>query len=203
MKRPTQAQMQWNIEVIYSMATLDEVRDGSQWYPQAYQECLSLAQHYNLEVWRVAGIVAALSPQKPWSQNMDAAKSFLSQAIDEGREVEEMSPKPNFSAFCNKAYQILFTALKPMDAHKIIRGKAGYKTSSFFLNIIGNTKVVTIDRHALRVACGNEAGTAVNPNWYMPISEAYIAVAKELGIKPEKLQAITWLTYRRVNGITV
>jgi len=81
----------------------------------------------------------------------------------------------------------------------------GMKTRAFAENILdpeGDHRVV-IDRHAWNITQGeriivNKSGPKVTPKRYRDAAAKYRAIAKDLGIRPNQLQAITWLTWRRL-----
>jgi hypothetical protein len=83
----------------------------------------------------------------------------------------------------------------------------GNKVRSFFSCVLNpQCYLVCVDGHAYGVAKGN--GQRLQPkvikdDEYLAISQAYQAVAAELNILPLQLQAITWLSYRRIHGINV
>ena len=80
------------------------------------------------------------------------------------------------------------------------------KTTCFFLNILfpDNDEVVTVDRHAIRIALGNVPGVddiCMTEKRYRNISEAYQIAAKGLDINAIALQAVVWCAFRRQQKI--
>ena len=69
------------------------------------------------------------------------------------------------------------------------------------MNIIGRTNVVTIDRHAYRIALNdNGAGRVrMTANQYKVFEDAYLLAARQIGIESTELQAVTWHWFKRVN----
>ena len=80
----------------------------------------------------------------------------------------------------------------------------GPKVNSFLDNITQCelSDAVTVDSHAIQVWFGMVTpGTySVPENYYILIAADYKAAARTLGITPEQLQAITWLTKKRLSG---
>ena len=83
----------------------------------------------------------------------------------------------------------------------------GKKIVSFFRNISGDETDITIDGHARNIYYNDKQGlttpnTNIKKNEYKDIQKAYLRASKKLGIKAYELQAITWVAWRRIHGIT-
>jgi hypothetical protein len=97
-------------------------------------------------------------------------------------------------------------ALEIYDGADWRRVLKGPKERSFADNISNpkRSQAVTVDRHAVKVALGSIADRdKYGPEMiiqragvYETISQAYRDAAKELGMLPLELQAITWLAER-------
>ena len=93
-----------------------------------------------------------------------------------------------------------FKLLKDNDVSLV---QSSNKTRSFLDNIVNEKSVkVTVDTHAYSVYEGQRAVKAsISNKKYYEVSHAYIEAANELGLAPYELQAITWVAFRRLEGI--
>lgn len=215
--------MKAKILEVYAAASNYEKAEGMSWYQHdAWTFCLNhgwkLAVHHNqvhleLEsrVWAhfVAAAVSVLSPQKEWRVN----KALASAAVD-----SLMTGKPvtgHYGKQCEKVVKLYkYFLLNGADFNEdevlnIISKKDAKKTRHFYLNIVGDYSVVTVDGHAALLA---EHGLtrisitqAKQPSGkaYDAVEAEYIAAAKEIGITPAQLQAIVWVTYRRLDLVVI
>lgn len=160
------------------------------WYMNAHQFCNELAANSGVKLFRVVGIVAALSPLKEWSQNKQVTKDFILKG----------SRKVHTRVQVDKAEQCL-EADTPEDVFRLLT-KDGLKTSQFFWNIYFPLEVggVTIDRHALGAALSpsskadtlSDADVRMCPSQYRFFSRAYAKAAEKVGLKPHSFQAMIW-----------
>jgi hypothetical protein len=135
-----------------------------------------------------AGIIAALSPQCSWDENIVRALALAN--------------NENVGAFGD--------ALRKAEAIRLgahpLSVLGGRKVRSFFYNISGHKHHVTIDRHAVAIVFGralsdSEIKVLERCGAYTYIASIYRAVARSLDIAPSDLQAITWLARRRIKGL--
>lgn len=181
---------------IYDLATQDEINDGMLWYKRAYAFCETLAENFDTTVRHAAGVVAALSPACKWEQNLIDAVSIFIDGAD--------AVVTSYSLNKDKAFRIAHWHEDPEEV------LGGDKVTSFYHNILAYDRAghVTIDRHAVKAAVphgsnltANEASYYANtPTKYAKMSEAYRIAAKKLNILPHQLQAIVWVTWRRLNS---
>lgn len=190
---PSTDDMVTNILAVYAEATIAEREVGEAWYWLA-----------NVEAERVSNghpngpaIVAALSPQNSWGQNLNDVTSLLA-----GESTTQTD------LLVGRATAILEGG-NPAD---ILGGR---KTRAFWRNIQepDRSGPVTVDRHAVAVAYlgpGNwteQARQAVTGRIlerigaYHVVSAAYRGAARKLGLRPHELQAVVWLTWRRSQNI--
>lgn len=179
-----------NIVKYYGKAEKVDIQAGN-FYSLAGSICQDLSTKYNVNKVNIAGIMAVLSPGTFWEQNVKDTEAFL-----KGKR----SGFATYGQFVEKAKNIL-QAKSEEEIYEIAFGKQGHKTASFFLNIIGNYTVVTIDRHAYRVALGDTGagGVRMTTGQYKKIEAAYILAARKLSINPVVLQAVTWHQFKRLN----
>lgn len=171
-------------------ATLSEVKEGVNWYREARELCISLAERYHVSPRQVAEVISVLSPQKKWGTNKAETIALFSEVFN--------GIKPRFKYFATK---------KQLEECKsIIRGEFSLpasrtKTYSFADNIANkDSQEVTIDRHALRVGYDDKTAriAEVSPVQYREAREAYRRVAGMYNLRAYEVQAITWVVYKRI-----
>jgi hypothetical protein len=185
----------------YELASLSELRDGLSWYNEANKYCRELAARFGISLQQAAGIIAAFSPQTGWVENKRFALSFL---YNPTRRIKSLVQT-------NKAKRILNLSAEPDIYNALSIANAGFKTKGFFLNMINPDIItdVTIDRHAIACCIQNpdnvyalsvKSGKLTRAQ-YDFFQHCFIQAAKQLDILPHQLQAITWVTYRRIRDL--
>lgn len=181
----------------YHCSSAAERVAGARWYYDAHCQAAALALDYHLPSTRAAaGVIAALSPQQPWSRNVDIARALLDDTlrsvhypcqIDKALRCAELSERDSLS-------DILL----------------GSKELSFALNIADPTDkaTVTVDGFSAQLALGsiveNKARAAYTlrlAGVYTAVADSYRAVAQRYGVLPSTVQATTWLRWRVERGI--
>jgi len=185
----------------YGLSTLSEQGEGMEWYNEANRYCKELGNRFNVSIQQAAGIIAAFSPQAGWAENKRYAVSFFINPTHRLRSlVQDL-----------KARKIVTLKSEADIYHSLSVNGSAYKTKSFFLNIL-NPDIqtdVTIDRHAVAVCIQSPDNPSALGKEYANITKAqydffqmcYIKAANTLDILPHQLQAITWLTYRRLRSL--
>lgn len=198
-----------NILRVYEQATDTEHRQGSLWYPSARRQAELLAQTYGRPVTEAASIIAALSPGVTWQRNLANAEAVM-EAVSRGRGPTSVSLS-TYPANKKKAFKLAKGGEK-------WEWLSGCKVNSFRQCILFplSTREVCVDGHAYSVWAGlrhklkeNEWNTPVpsvpsrifRPKWYSHIANDYRLAADELGIRPCELQAVCWLTWRRIHEV--
>lgn len=184
-KAKTQKTMIKHIERFYSMATPEEIADGRDWYADARSFARRMAFKYSATVPQVAQIIAVLSPRISWEQNKANAEKFLAYGADV-KIFATRAQKQKCAEILTGSYAIPETA---------------QKTFSFAENIAElESPRVTVDRHASKIAINDLRGGSVSitKKNYLEFESAYKKSAERLGLRPYELQAITWITYKRV-----
>ena len=166
------------------------VSQGVTWYNRARAHAALLDPN---NVSRAAGILAALSPLNSWPQNMRLASEIYAEKNDLGYLQKNVS----------KARRIYAGEL-PLNV------LGGNKVRSFFLNIVGDdsVKTVTVDRHAVDIACGRVCNDKIRQHWtsgkrYWFVADMYVRAARiinsEFGTEftGAQIQAITWVWWRK------
>ena len=182
-----------NILATYALATPDEVTGGLWWYADAN----ALASRLDSITTQAAGVIAALSPRLLWAKNVAYAQIAYNL---KGYEVtpELLSYIPTLNNSRTKAMAMV-NGVKPEYA----LGK-GKKTNAFYHNIAFpfTSQRVTVDKHAFDIANADRTGygTVITDKAYDVVEAAYVEAAKIEGILPHQMQAITWVTHRRIHS---
>ena len=188
MKNLTIRQQANRIRKWYDLATPYQIADGLTWYCDANILANTLSARYGVTTWQAAQVIAVLSPQKKWDANKREALALFNQHFN------GVTPALGYFA----------TARTISECHDIMSGvwalpPKRIKTYSFADNIAyPDSKEVTIDRHALRVAYDDLTPTinVVGIRQYREAREAYRIVADSLGLKASQVQAVVWVTYK-------
>jgi hypothetical protein len=185
---PEPATVAGRIDAILAQATADEIAAGVSWYGDAGKLAHVVAVGHGIPDRSGAGIVAALSPQCSWDENVARALAHA-----DGESVGAMADP------LRKADAIRDGA-DPYDA------LGGRKVRSFWRNIDGHESFVTVDRHAVAIAfdrplSDTEIKVLERPGAYVYIAACYRAAARRHGIPASTLQAITWIVWRRLKGL--
>ena len=191
-----------NIIAIYKLAKPSEIKHGLTWYVNANSDCKEIAEKLELPLHIVIGVVSALSPNNKWERNIINAEDLCTAFIN-GQDMDSIKVS-TYHKMKQKAWYILETMPNYDETITILNGK---KIVSFFRNISGDETDITIDGHARNIYYNDRQGlttpnTSIRKLEYLDIQKAYLRASKKLGIKAYELQAITWVAWRRIHGIT-
>jgi hypothetical protein len=195
-----------NILAIYKQSTESEKISGLKWYQNVNDICRLMAVKYKLTDVQAVAIVAALSPGTNWNQNVIDANNLCS-LLSVYTDIHRITVTTYGPNKLKAGYIYSQKEITEDEAFKVLLGssKRVNKTSSFFLNILHpeQSENVTIDRHALRInlALTEYPDFALTEKRYLLMVNAYQLTAKELEINAIQLQAVVWLTFRRLNNI--
>ena len=190
-----------NIIAIYKLAKPSEIFDGLSWYVNANKDCQEIADKFKIPLHIVVGVLSALSPNNKWSRNIINAHDLIEAFID-GNDMDSVKVS-TYHKMKQKAWSILETMPSYDETVTILNGK---KIVSFFKNIMGDESEITIDGHARNIYYNDKQGlttpnTNIKKSEYADIQKAYQRASKKLGIKAYELQAITWVTWKRIHNI--
>lgn len=176
----------------YDRATPEQVAEGATWYCDARTFAADLASRHGHSVEQVAALIAVLSPQCTWPQNMRAATDACDRHANSDRTLPGYT---GYGANVAKAFRVLDGDL---DALK------GPKVEAFAAAIRGDLSRVVIDSWAARAARSKSENVAkLFQADEMPgarerrvMIEGYRRAAAARGIEPAAMQAVTWLAVR-------
>jgi hypothetical protein len=186
----------------YELASISEVKDGLTWYSEANKYARELAARFDISIQQVVGLIAAFSPQAGWVENKRYTVTFLYNPNSRIRSQVQT----------DKA-KLILSYLVESDIYNALSTRgAAYKTKAFFKNIL-NPDIdsdVTIDRHAIasclqhpdNVSALDERYGQLTSTQYEFFQNCYIKAARQVNILPHQLQAIVWVTYRRIRKLS-
>lgn len=168
-----------NIISTWNLATPEQIDRGRGWYPHA-RELAELMSEGNVRAG--AGVIAALSPQKAWEQNLKIARGAFVTGTPRGQVGDAV-----------RKAQAIMDGTDPLD---VLPDDS--KTWNFFRAIIDPTdaEAVVVDRHAHDIAVGEIYGNRdrglSTKRRYATIAHAYREAARRLDEIPSVVQAVTW-----------
>lgn len=176
-----------NIVRVYNLATGPDMREGLNWYTDAHQFAKSLGP-----LRMSAGVIAALSPLQHWDVNMTFAQLVMGRRDATG---------------CG-LYRNVDKANRIMAGENPLSVLGGDKVRSFYQTIVhphSQRAVACVDRHAYDIAVGavtndRERRTLERKGRYALFADCYREAAILAGVSTSQMQAITWVTWRRIKS---
>ena len=173
------------------------------WYQSARSEVDRICQTLLVNPARVAGVIAALSPNNKWNRNLIDAYNLARAYVENGVYDADRIKVSTFNTNKDKAIRIL-AGLDPLDV------LGGLKVRAFYKLIFNPTvkDVVCIDGHSYSIWAGERIATyktpKITPKMYDAIQRDYIDSARIVSeikgqtITASQLQAITWIVQRNL-----
>lgn len=196
-----------NILATFYAATPVDIQEGTVWYTNAHEICKGLSDKYKLPLSTVVGVVSALSPNNKWDRNILDAENII-RAYCMGFAYPKVC---TFRGNKDKAISILECEID--SSENICAILKGNKTIAFFRGILTNGQCdeITVDGHAFNIWRGlytslNEV-PAISNKLYKAVSDDYKAAAVAINEQTKsdwsasQVQAITWVCWRRQNGV--
>jgi hypothetical protein len=179
----------YRLRALYAQTTAATRAAGAGWYPAAYREACAILP---ADPVRGAAIIAALSPQVGWRENLRAAARIAADPYVAGEP-----NVPGYMANRMKAAAIADGA--PLTGHPgdALGGQAP-KVRAFWRAICGDLEAVTLDIWAMRAAYPGAAMRPPAGDAYRRGVLAYRAAARRLQVAPRDLQAILWVHVRGI-----
>lgn len=164
---------------LFNSTSRDNLDNGMQWYENAYMDSYLLSVKHDINLSKVVGIMAALSPNNKWDRNKINTDMFLS--------VPSLETK--VCTFMNQRKKAISIYNGTGNVEEIESTLNGIKTKNFFNNILfyGDSENVTVDMWAFR-SVGVEEKLKNVPL----VTQAYTELANDLNIQPHQLQAVVW-----------
>jgi len=173
------------LAIKYGEIPSDIRTEGRHWYENARVDVRDLARDYGVDAYKVAAVMAALSPQTRWWVNVRSTREML-EAMYLNREM----PRTGSLYYANviKAWDILI-GNRPVESFRL-----GTKTHEFWQNLAGNEYAVTIDTWMLRVLeCDAKS---LSPKQYLRAKDCIARTAGFMAEVPAQFQAMLWIHTR-------
>lgn len=187
---PSAEVMRRNLLDTLAGASPEAEAEGSAWYLAAHSIAADIADRHGLTLAQAAGVIAALSPQCGWAENVRLADQAAADGEASGHTADA----------CRKADAILAGA----DPFEVLGGR---KVRSFYANIVRPTTPgpVTVDRHAVDMLVGRrgavEDRVLERIGAYARCAAVIRSVARDLGMRPHDVQAVAWVAWRQVHDV--
>lgn len=149
-----------------------------------------------LEMYKACGIFAALSPQMSVERNKELFLKYL-----------KHGNASHYGQLVRKCDEIMI-ADNEEEVLKILNGN---KISSFYLNLLHPNREtrVTIDRHAIAcltqkvddVKALEDGQYRMTNKQYSLFEQIFKDISEELNLCAHQIQAITWVSYRKLRGL--
>lgn len=179
---------QKNIEKVLAMATPEERDYWTRWYPGAHAIAWRLAKRYNVSLAVAAGVLAALSPQEDWVNNVALANAALA------------GDWPNVKTL-GLSRRKAWTLINERDFSAI----RGDKVHRFFMSIYSPQQFqneVVVDTHAAAIWLGRRLGKvpSISAAIRAKMDMDYKAAAATFGMTPQGAQALSWVLWRGIQS---
>lgn len=192
-----------NILSVYVRANDLDRAEGLHWYQMAYDTAKVISDKFNVSLPQSVGVIAALSPGRNWGMNLLEAEDFIKE-YTKGRRGADLPVVGTYG------HRNIRKAIRILEGEPPMHVLGGNKVRSFYMNIVSplNSLEVTIDRHAKGLAVRSnsikgattEEDAIVTNAEYPYYAKHYVKLAERLGLIPHQLQAICWVTWRRLKG---
>jgi hypothetical protein len=179
-------EMTYNLLECYERATAEDIAQGEVWYPSNVKGCKVWGKQFDVSPKTVACIIAALSPQANWNDNLRAALAVISGDLTTYRGGVLQR---NVSI----AQQILRDRATSLDGYF----KDGPKVTAFARNLQGDASAVTVDAHAAEAALDSAYAVRLRSNVYPVFASVYRDASRIMGHRPCDFQAIVWHVWKR------
>lgn len=192
---PTAGEMLANLRATLDSADFAHIDEGLGWYRVAHSIARELHESHPDTVRSVrhgAGIIAALSPQTGWAENISLAHQAAAAGSADGLA--------HFADATGKASRIL----RGEDPGDVLGGR---KVRSFFSNILDPDRSgpVTIDRHAVDMLCGRRGAVKdrvlERVGVYLRCTAVIRSEARRMGWRPHEVQAVAWVAWRHAHDV--
>lgn len=183
-----------NFIKILNQSNESDIDAGKRWYRDARLFAYHLSKKYNVPFKNTCAVIASLSPRNRWERNKIDAENLILWS-------KGLSSRPKFAtynAMVSKALDCMGYESKYLE--KILQGP---KILNFYKNILDDSiPVVTVDSWIHQAACGKYQATkdreSLNITEYRDIESSLKSLAIDLNIPAPQLQAIIWITFKRI-----
>ena len=171
---------------------------GKGWYKSAHKAAKSLSRKYKIPLYKVSGVISALSPRNKWLTNLKDTETLL-EAFNNGLALEDFKVS-TFNRNKEKAWKLM-SLRSEQEVEALLNGK---KTQNFFWNIYQpeDPKYVTLDTHMFGVVQKERVvSKSFSNKQYEEVKQQFIEFALARNLTPNVVQAVCWNNYRTLYGI--
>lgn len=197
-----------NLWRLYMQADALDHADGRTAYIKYHDLLLRLSIHYGFEFEPTVAAFAALSPNNDYLGNLRSLVSLLccrtsiSATSLFTRTGMERATVSTYKACAKRAISYLLDGVSFTETVK------GQKITAFYHNILDPTcsRHVTIDGHMIGAYLAQPLTMKEAQKWmtrtrYIEVARAVQALARQADMLPHQMQAILWMTRKRVLGV--
>jgi hypothetical protein len=197
----TSKQVQTNLRAVYNKIEPSWHAEGLNWYKKAHEFALFYSEQYNISIATASALIAVLSPQKSWYQNLLITQEFLETKGNRVRHYKMQVDKARAIYHLNSLYKNAdeyLTGIEELYIKYIDNVLHGSKTINFFHNILEpeNSDYVTIDSHMIQLMTGNMKCKYVTAGQYEFLKKELIKFAAKHNTSAPTMQAKLWVTFR-------
>lgn len=181
---PTHDNMVMRLKAHFNSATERDIQQGETWYDDAREiaDALAIGTGYSVE--QTASVIAVLSPNVAWKENVEAAL---------------LAVEGHFNGVPHNRWRGAGYGENKIKASAILDGDLtrlrGPKVTNFARGILGDTEACTIDIWMLRsIGCDDKMN--VTPKRWLAINAAIREAATDCGYDVRTFQAIVWSKIR-------
>ncbi|GEM_PF-4026623 len=184
-----------NIRAVFERADAIDLREGLVAYERYNATMRELSGRYGYAVDVVAAVFVTLSPNNNYAANLRSTASVL-----EGHKAGLQPKQITVSTYGHCKHRAWHFA-DGVDFLSVTRGR---KVRSFYFNILDpqDPEPVTIDGHMIGVWLGRQIRmkeAAYLKIKYEKVASDFRAVARDVGLLPNQLQAVVWFAWKRIN----
>jgi hypothetical protein len=191
----TSKQVQTNLRAVYNKIEPSWHAEGLNWYKKAHEFALFYSEQYNISIATASALIAVLSPQKSWYQNLLLTQEFLETKGRIVRHYKMQADKARAIYNADKVLNVSNISTFITYTNNVLHGS---KTINFFHNILepDNSEYVTIDSHMIQLMTGNKACKTVTAGQYEFLKKELIKFAAKHNTSAPTMQARLWVTFR-------
>lgn len=194
-----------NIKRLIAHASEDDIVRGTNWYSDANSLARQMAERYSLSLAKVVGVIAVLSPGSEWNRNIIDAEMLIKSFI--GHQTI-----PTVGVYGKRNIAKAVAILEGARFEDVVDSFNSPKVHAFYHAILNPTTAteVVVDQHMKAVMLhkrGKRGGSAWNEiNGVQRHEYPYLAwhirkIAERAEMSPVSLQAILWLTWKRLSTV--
>ncbi len=215
MTQPTHS----NIVNVFKQANAHDITEGTTWYGRANDIASKIADDNGITIQQAAGVIAALSPNNRWERNVQDAHNIVRAYMAGGASAASEVKVCTYGKMRQKAIDIM-TLSKRDDDRDILDILNGRKIKAFYACIVGTNGITTkknealdvcVDGHAYGIWQGERMSMkdvpGIGVKLYLTVAEQYRAAADQINREngtsytPAQIQAVTWVTWRRLHNV--